>query len=32
MLMTTSKKEETFRFYEGAGFKRGKKTGFIMDL
>jgi GNAT superfamily N-acetyltransferase len=29
MLLTGSKKESTLRFYEGASFKRGIKTGFI---
>lgn len=29
-LMTGSKKEETLRFYEKAGFERGSKTGFIV--
>ncbi len=29
MLMTGSKREETLRFYERAGFKRGEKTAFL---
>ncbi len=29
MLLTGRKDEGVFRFYEGAGFKRGVKTGFI---
>lgn len=32
MLMTSSKKEETLRFYEKAGFERGIKTGFVIKL
>jgi GNAT superfamily N-acetyltransferase len=29
MLLTGSKREDTLRFYEGAGFKRNIKTGFV---
>ena len=29
MLLTGSKEESTFRFYESAGFRRGEKTGLI---
>jgi GNAT superfamily N-acetyltransferase len=29
MLLTGSRQESTMRFYEGAGFRRGEKTGFV---
>ncbi|MCO6416502.1 GNAT family N-acetyltransferase [Siccirubricoccus sp. KC 17139] len=29
MLLTGSQRDSTFRFYEGAGFRRGEKTGLI---
>ena len=29
MLLTGSTRESTMRFYEGAGFRRGEKTGFV---
>lgn len=32
MLMTSSKEEYIFRFYENAGFNRGEKTGFILRM
>ena len=32
MLLTGSKREETLRFYERAGFQRNIKTGFVMKL
>ncbi|PKM76908.1 MAG: GNAT family N-acetyltransferase [Firmicutes bacterium HGW-Firmicutes-15] len=32
MLLTGSKKEETLRYYEKAGFQRGIKNGFIVNL
>lgn len=32
MLLSGSKSEDTLRFYENSGFKRGMKTGFIINL
>ena len=32
MLLTGSKKPETLRFYEKAGYNRGEKTAFIQRL
>lgn len=32
MLLTGSKKEETLRFYEKAGYNRGDKTAFVLWL
>jgi predicted urease superfamily metal-dependent hydrolase len=32
MLMSSSKSEDTLRFYDKAGFYKGIKTGFIVNL
>lgn len=32
MLLTSSKQEETLRFYEKSGFQRGKKAGFVINF
>lgn len=32
MLLTSSKNEGTYKFYENAGFSKGLKTGFIANL
>lgn len=32
MLMTSSHSDEVHRFYENAGFMKGKKTGFVINI
>ncbi|MEI2284014.1 hypothetical protein [Paenibacillus polysaccharolyticus] len=32
MLMTGSQREEVYRFYARAGFKKGRKTGFVLHM